>query len=238
MLLQIVIPVYNEADNIAVTLGEIAARVRTPHTILIIYDFDDDSTLPAVRSYIDKHGAGNISLIKNERGPGVLNALRTGLEQCREGAVLIVMADNSDDIGIVDAMYGKLNEGYDLVCGSRYMKGGRQIGGPPLKKLMTWTAGISLHLLTGIPVHDVSNSLKMYRTSLLRQITIESRGGFELGMEILVKAFAGGYRITELPVTWRARTAGRSHFQTLKWLPGYLHWYRYALSHSWFKRSA
>lgn len=237
MLLQIIIPVYNEAENIANTLGEIAGKVNTPHTILIIYDFDSDNTLPVVRSYIDKHNARNISLVKNAFGPGVLNAIRTGLGQCSDGAALVVMADTSDDIGIVDAMYGKLKEGYDLVCGSRYMKGGRQIGGPPVKKLMTWTAGISLHLLTGIPVHDVSNSFKMYRVSLLRQITIESRGGFELGMEILVKAFAGGYRITELPATWRARKAGKSRFQIMKWLPGYLHWYWYALRHSWFKRS-
>lgn len=238
MLLQIVIPVYNEADNIAGTLGEIAAKVSVPHTIQIVYDFDEDSTLPAARRYIETHGAGNISLVKNAYGPGALNAIRTGLDRCREGAALVVMADGSDDIGIVDAMFSKLNEGYDLVCGSRYMKGGRQPGGPLIKKMMTWTAGISLHLLTGIPTHDVSNSFKMYRVSLLRQISIESRGGFEVGMEILVKAFAGGGRITELPVTWRARRSGQSRFQTMKWLPGYLRWYWYALRHSRFKRSA
>ena len=235
MLLQIVIPVYNEADNIANTLGEIAARVSTPHTVLVIYDFDDDNTLPAVRSYIGQHSSTNIRLVKNAFGPGVLNAIRTGLEHCSEGAVLVVMADTSDDLGIADAMFGRINEGYDLVCGSRYMKGGRQIGGPLIKKMMTWTAGISLHLLTGIPTHDVSNSYKMYRVSMLKQFRIESRGGFELGMEILVKAFAAGYRITELPATWKTRCSGQSRFRIMQWLPSYLHWYWYALCWRWFK---
>jgi glycosyltransferase involved in cell wall biosynthesis len=157
MVLQIVVPVYNEANNIAETINQIAEKVRTSHSILIIYDFDGDNTLPVVSSYIREHNAKNIHLIKNTAGPGVLNAIKTGLEQCSEGAALVLMADTSDEIGIVDDMYARIEQGYDIVCGSRYMKGGRQIGGPVIKKAMTWTAGVSLHLLTGIATHDVSN---------------------------------------------------------------------------------
>lgn len=214
----------------------IAGKVSTHHTILIIYDTDDDNTLPAVYSYIEKHSSNNIKLIKNTSGPGVLNAIKTGFEYCSDGVALVVMADSSDDIGIVDAMYAKINEGFDIVCGSRYMKGGRQLGGPRLKKLMTWTAGVSLHLLTGIPTHDVSNSFKMYSVSLLKTIQIESTGGFELGMEILVKAFTEGRRITELPATWKDRVTGKSRFKIRKWTPHYLHWYFYALRWRYFKR--
>lgn len=226
--IQVIIPVFNEADNIGNTLGQIGLEVRTAHTILIVYDLDEDNTLPVVRSFIKAQGCDNIRLVKNKYGHGVLNAIKTGFESCSEGVALVVMADTSDDIGIIDSMLAKINEGYDLVCGSRYMKGGRQIGGPVLKKLMTRTAGVSLHILTGIPTHDVSNSFKMYRVSLLRDIHLESTGGFEIGMEILVKAFIGGYRITELPATWRDRMAGKSRFQIRKWLPNYLHWYFYA----------
>jgi len=226
--IQVIIPVYNEADNILHTLGELREKVRTEYDILIIYDFDGDNTLPVVNAYIAEQGCDNIRLIRNRYGNGVLNAIKTGFESCTDGVALVVMADTSDDIAIIDAMLEKINEGYDLVCGSRYMKGGRQVGGPLLKKLMTRTAGVSLHLLTGIPTHDVSNSFKMYRVSLLRDIHPESTGGFEIGMEILVKAFVRGYRITEIPSVWRNRVAGKSRFQITKWLPNYLHWYVYA----------
>lgn len=139
------------------------------------------------------------------------------------------MADLSDSLEIVDDMYQKILEGYDVVCGSRYMKGGKQIGGPLLKGLMSRTAGISLHLLTGINTHDISNSFKMYSRKLLNNITIESNGGFELGMEIAVKAYSMGYKITEIPSTWRDRSNGESRFKLFQWLPKYLHWYFYAL---------
>jgi len=227
--LQIIIPVYNEAENIGNTLSLIAGKVHTPYTIFIIYDMDTDNTLPVVRKYIDEHSCVNIRLIKNMFGSGVLNAIKTGFDSCSHGVALVVMADTSDDIDIVDAMFDKINEGFDLVCGSRYMKGGQQVGGPLIKKLMTRTAGVSLHLLTGIPTHDASNSFKMYRVSLLKEIQIESTGGFELGMEILVKAFTRGRHITELPATWRDRITGKSRFEIRKWTPHYLQWYFYAL---------
>jgi len=227
--LQIAIPVYNEAGNIAHTLGQIEAMVTVPHRILIIYDFDEDDTIPVVKELIKERKAENIFLVKNKYGRGVLNAIRTGFDSIKDGAILVVMADSSDDISIVDAMFAKINQGYDVVCGSRYMKGGRQIGGPKFKKFLSRTAGISLHLITGIPTRDATNSFKMYRKSLLDAIKIESRGGFEIGMEVVVKAFLKGYKIAEIPSTWQDRVAGKSRFKFGKWLPRYIRWYLYAV---------
>jgi hypothetical protein len=109
------------------------------------------------------------------------------------------------------------------------MKGGRHIGGPRLKKLFSRMAGVTLHLLTGIPTRDISNSFKMYRSSIIKSINIESRGGFEIGMEIVVKSYLKGYKITEVPSVWRDRVAGKSRFKLVKWAPEYLRWYFYAL---------
>jgi len=227
--LQIAIPVYNEAGNIAYTLRQIEAKVVTPHYIYIVYDFDEDNTIPVVKEFIREQKAENVFLIKNKYGKGVLNAIRTGFDSTQEGVVLVVMADSSDDMSIVDTMFEKINQGYDIVCGSRYMKGGKQIGGPRFKKFLSRTADISLHLITGIPTHDATNSFKMYRKSVLDDIEIESSGGFEIGMEIVVKAFLKGYKITEVPSTWRDRTAGKSQFRLFKWLPAYIWWYLFAL---------
>ena len=224
-MLSLVIPVYNEGENIAAALSEIKQKVKTPHETLVVYDFDEDNTLPVVKKHSE------IKLVKNKYGAGVLNAIKTGFESVPEGVVLVVMADLADDLGAVDLMFEKIKAGADIVCGSRYMKDGQQIGGPLLKRTMSRLAGVSLYYLAGIPTHDVTNSFKMYTKKLLNQIKIESNGGFELGMEIVVKAFAQGFRIEEVPSIWHDRTSGTSRFKLWQWLPKYLHWYFYALRH-------
>lgn len=224
-LVNIVIPVYNEGENITNTLADIETKVATKHHIFIVYDFDEDNTLAAVKRYADSKGDLPITLVKNKYGTGVLNAIKTGFECVDEGIVLVTMADLSDDLAKVDEMFNKVNQGYDIVCGSRYMKAGRQIGGRWFKKFLSRMAGISLHYLTGIPTHDITNSFKMYTKKVLNDITIESTGGFEVGMEIVLKAHFKGYKIAEVPSIWRDRSAGQSRFLLWKWLPKYLRWY-------------
>jgi hypothetical protein len=121
-----------------------------------------------------------------------------------------------------------VEQGADVVCGSRYMKGGRQIGGPLLKGLLSRAAGVSLHYLAGLPTRDATNSFKMYRTKFLQGLRFESSGGFEIGMEAVVKAYVCGGRVAELPSTWTDRVAGESRFRLWNWLPNYLRWYFYA----------
>jgi glycosyltransferase involved in cell wall biosynthesis len=235
MNLHILIPVYNEKDNITQTLDGIKSNVRTPHDISVIFDFDEDNTIPTVRDYIEKNPDSKIILLKNDYGRGVLNAIKKGLDSVQDGAALVTMGDCSDDYHDVDKMAEKIISGADMVCGSRYMKGGKQIGGPPLKGLISRIAGLSLNILTGIPTHDISNSFKMYSSDLLKKITIESVGGFEIGLEILVKCFAMNGKIEEIPTTWKDRSTGESRFKLLQWLPRYLHWYFYALKFRWLK---
>ena len=226
--MNIIIPVYNEADNIYRTLSEIEKQIHTPNRIIIVYDFEEDNTVPVIREIMEKRG--HIRLVKNRYGRGVLNAIKTGFDAVEQGIVLVIMADLSDELDRVDEMVAKMNEGYDLVCGSRYMKGGRQIGGQWLKTMLSRAAGLSLQYLIGIPTHDVTNSFKMYSKKLLSDIEIKSNGGFELGMEIAIKAYLKGYKISEVPTTWRDRLAGNSRFQLLNWLPKYLYWYLFAVT--------
>ena len=144
------------------------------------------------------------------------------------------MADLSDDYGIVDEMCFLMTNGFDLVCGSRYMKGGKQIGGPLIKKTISRFAGISLKYMAKMPVTDITNSFKLYRKSMVEKIKIESDGGFEIGMEIAVKAHLAGFKVTEIPCTWRDREQGMSRFRILKWAPKYLRWYFVALRERFF----
>ena len=167
-------------------------------------------------------------LHKNTRGRGALNAILSGFDYVPSGPLLVTMADLSDDLAVVDDMYRLYLEGAAVVCGSRYMKGGRQIGGPLLKRTLSRLAGVSLYWIRHFPTHDVTNNFKLYDKAFLDSITIESSGGFEIGMEITVKAFKAGKKITERPSAWYDRTAGESNFKLWQWLPSYLHWYFYA----------
>lgn len=230
--LELVIPVYNEAGTIEEVLGEIEGKLRMPHLVTIVYDSESDTTLPVLRVWQKSHA--NLRLLKNCHGRGALNAIKSGMENASTGVVLVMMADLADDLSNVGLMFAKINEGYDIVCGSRYMKGGRQVGGPLLKRWLSRLAGLSLYYLAGMPTRDVTNSFKMYRREVLKALPIESSGGFELGMEIVVKAQAAGFRITEVPAVWRDRQSGKSRFRLWRWLPGYLRWYWYGLRHGLF----
>jgi dolichol-phosphate mannosyltransferase len=232
--LSVVCPVYNEGTNIGPLLERLSRHISIPMELIVVYDHDDDDTLPALarlrRPFL-------VRTVKNRFGDGALNAIKTGFGEARGEATLVIMADLSDDLRAVPGMFELVRDGYDVVCGSRYMRGGRQIGGPILKGFLSRTAGLSLHWLAGVPTCDVTNSFKMYRSAFLRSITFESSGGFEIGMEAVVKAYVAGARIAEVPSTWTDRVTGQSRFRLWRWLPKYLRWYLYAFRGR-FRRSA
>ena len=226
----LVIPVHYEEESIGVALAALHATVREPFKALVVYDVDEDPTVAVVRD--GAVGWPEAELLQNAFGRGVLGALKTGFAASESEYTLVFMADLSDDPEVVNAMVAVADEGYDVVSGSRYMKGGAKVGGPVIKSFLSRTAGRSLHLLTRIPTHDATNALRLYRTSFLRETPIESVGGFEVTMELTIKAYLEGRRLAEVPATWRDRAAGKSKFSFRRWLPHYVRWYLYAIVRS------
>jgi dolichol-phosphate mannosyltransferase len=222
--LTIILPVYNEGPNIEGVLAGIADKVRAEsREVLVVYDFDEDDTVPEVKRLQAR--MPDVRLQRNDIGRGVLNAIRAGFQAGRAPYLLVMMADGSDEPEVVDAMLARARDGADVVAGSRYVKGGAQVGGPLLKSTLSRVAGLSLHWLGGMPIHDPTSNFKLYSRRLLDAVTIESVAGFELAIELTVKAYLLGLRIEEVPTTWRDRTAGASRFQIWAWLPQYLRWY-------------
>ena len=219
----IVLPVYNEGKAVEPVLRALADAVRTPHELVVVYDFDGDTTVPVIGRLIGE--IPGLRGLRNDLGRGVLNAMKAGIAGTSAPYVLISMADGSDDPTAVDRMVALARDGADVVSASRYMRGGRQIGGPPLKRLMSRVAGLTLHWFARVPTHDPTNNFKLYSRRYLDSILIESTAGFELALELTVKAMLAKRRIAEIPTTWRDRTAGQSNFKLRKWLPHYLHWY-------------
>lgn len=227
--LSVIIPAYNEGENIVPVLEGLHQKVHVaPREVLVICDFAQDTTVPVVERLQAVYP--DVRLVLNRFGRGALNALKTGMLDARAPHVLVTMADLSDDLESVDAMYRlAVRDDADVVAGSRYMRGGGQEGGPFVKRTLSRAAGLSLHYLGGVGTHDPTNNFKLYSRRLLQAIRIESTGGFELALELTVKAHLGGFTVAELPTHWTDRTAGESHFQLRRWLPHYLHWYREAM---------
>jgi dolichol-phosphate mannosyltransferase len=225
--LALLVPVYNEAENFPRLIAEVEQHVPPPYTMYVVYDFDGDSTLPVARQLAA--GRPWLRLVKNREGRGVVGAIRTGFEQVSAGPVLVLMADLSDDLSVVRRMLSLYREGFRIVCASRYMRGGRQEGGPWLKRTLSRLAGLSLRALVDFPTCDATNNFRLYDAALVGRLGIESRGGFELALELTAKAVRRGVPVAEVPTTWRDRTAGQSRFRLAKWLPRYLYWYIYAL---------
>jgi dolichol-phosphate mannosyltransferase len=224
----LVVPVYNEGENIA-AFCRMLEKAPAGYELLLCHDSPDDTTLPALDRLAEAEKPAVVRRILNTLGPGVRYAIEAGMRAARAPVVVVSMADVSDDVSRIGEMVSRAEDGADVVCASRYMRGGHQIGGPRFKALLSRIAGVTLHHFSGLPTHDPTNSFKAYRTEFLRRTPIESREGFALSLELTVKAHFSGGRVEEVPATWRGRTKGQSRFRLLHWLPHYLRWYFWAL---------
>jgi glycosyltransferase involved in cell wall biosynthesis len=230
-LISVVVPVYQEAENIQPFLRDLQAHLHEPHEVLIVYDFPEDNTLPAIAAL--QPPCPQVRLVHNTLGRGVLNALKAGFQASRGDVVLVMMADRSDEPKDIAAMAGLVRSGADVVAGSRYTRGGRQEGGPLLKRTLSRLAGVSLHYLAGLPIRDATNNFRAYSRRVIEQLPIEGKASFAVALELTLKAHWRGWRLAEVPTTWHDRTAGQSRFRLFAWLPHYLRWYLRALRHAW-----
>jgi len=229
----VVVPVFHEAETIGPFCRAVLAELPPGYELLVCYDVPDDSTLPRLAALPPEDKPADLKLVHNTLGKGVRYAIEAGMRAASAPVVLVTMVDLSDDYRIVGDMVARAEAGTAVVCASRYMPGGRQIGGPWLKGQLSRAAGLSLHWLAGLPTRDPTNSFKAYRRDFLERTPIESTAGFSLGLELTVKAHFAGERVEEIPATWRDRTAGESRFRLTAWLPLYLHWYLWALRRRW-----
>ncbi len=231
--LDIVIPAYNEGENILEVLRALGRDVQTSIRVFICYDFDDDRTLSALeRAGVDFE----IVLVKN-RGRGVHDAVMTGFEATTAPAVLTFGADEANNAKIIDAMYTKLREGNDIVVASRLLPGGAMEGGPRFKSLVVTTASYILHRVAFLPATDATYAWRMFSRKILNTVAIESTQGFTYAIELLVKCHRLGWRIAEVPAQWLPRARGQSRFNFRKWLPHYARWFFYALGTTYLRKS-
>jgi dolichol-phosphate mannosyltransferase len=222
----VVIPAYNEGDHILPVLDRIFEAVHLPCEVLVVVDAPDDTTVPVVDEYALKEP--RLRCVVNTYGRGPANAIRYGIDAAAAPVAVVTMADGCDDPRQIDDLARLVDRGVAVAAASRYMPGGQQVGGPGLKGMMSKSAGRSLRLLAHIGTRDATNSFKAYSTEFVRSVGIDSRDGFELGIELTAKARRMRLPVAEIPTIWLDRQAGVSNFRVTKWIPGYLRWYRFA----------
>ncbi|MEO6192404.1 MAG: glycosyltransferase [Thermoanaerobaculia bacterium] len=229
----VIVPVFHEAETIGPFCRAVRGAFPPGYELLVCHDMPEDRTLPALAALGPEEKPETVRLVHNTLGRGVRYAIEAGMQAARGPVVIVTMVDLSDDYRIVEEMVARAEAGAAVVCPSRYMPGGQQIGGPWFKGMLSRAAGLTLHGLAGLPTRDPTNSFKAYRKDFLERTPIESEAGFSLGLELTVKAHFAGERVEELPATWRDRTAGESRFRLAAWLPLYLRWYVWALRKRW-----
>jgi dolichol-phosphate mannosyltransferase len=222
----IVIPAYNEGEHIISGLDRIVASVRENAEVLVVVDSESDTTIAPVTDYAVNHPA--VRVLVNDYGRGPAHAIRYGINNAAAPTVVVTMADGCDDPRQIEDLVLLVQRGVVVAAASRYMAGGQQVGAPRFKSFLSRLAGTSLHVFANAGTRDATNSFKAYDAEFVRSVGIDSRDGFEIGLELTAKARRLRLPVAEIPTIWLDRTFGTSNFHVAKWIPKYFYWYRFA----------
>jgi glycosyltransferase involved in cell wall biosynthesis len=222
----VVIPVYNEGESVVRCLDRILREVMLPAEVLIVHDMPEDTTVPYAQEIARRDP--RVRTVLNTYGSGPANAIRFGIDAARAPVAVVTMADGCDDPRQIDDLARLVDRGVVVAAASRYMPGGQQVGGPRFKRIASRWAGRSLHTLARVGTRDATNSFKAYDTDFVREVGIESRTGFEIGIELAAKATRLRRPVAEIPTIWLDRQLGESRFDVGRFLPSYLRWYFFA----------
>lgn len=207
----VVIPAYNEEGCIELTVRHLYLELtanKVPHEIVVVDDGSSDKTWQILTDLVKD--IPTLKPIKNVGAHGFGRAVICGLENFQADAVAIMMADNSDDANDVVLYWQKLNEGYDCVFGSRFIKGGGVIDYPIHKLIMNRMANMFVKVLFNISYNDTTNAFKAYRKSVILGCMPFISPHFNLTVEIPLKAMVRGFSWTVMPITWKNRRTGIS----------------------------
>jgi dolichol-phosphate mannosyltransferase len=209
--LSVVMPAHNEAGSIAETLrqtSELLEAEGIDYEIIVVDDASEDGTAAVVETITRDHPHIRCVLSNNPRGFGF--AVRSGLDEFTGDAVVVMMADGSDDPADLVRYYELLEQGYDCVFGSRFLPQSRVYGYPLFKRTINRLANWFIRLLFRHGYNDTTNAFKAYRREVIETSQPLMSNHFNLTVELPLKAFVRGHSFAVIPISWRNRTSGQS----------------------------
>jgi dolichol-phosphate mannosyltransferase len=236
-LLSVVIPARDEAGCIASTVEHLHLELTLhgiPHEIIVVDDGSTDETWRILQELTRENAA--LRPVKNAGPHGFGRAVVTGIGAAAGDAVVIMMADESDDCRDVVRYWKLLNEGWDCVFGSRFIRSGGTIDYPWLKLCINRAANLFIRLLLRIPLNDTTNAFKAYRRTTLDGCRPFLSPHFNLTVELPLKAIVRGYSWTVVPITWRNRQTGTAKLKIREMGSRYLFIVAYVWLEKYFSR--
>jgi dolichol-phosphate mannosyltransferase len=205
----VVIPARDEDGSLAATVEHLHLELtlnHVPHEIVVVDDGSKDKTWEVLQQL--KQKIPTLRPIQNTGEHGFGRAITFGLRHCTGDAVVIMMADESDDARDAVRYWKLLNDGWDCVFGSRFIKGGSTIDYPKFKLFVNRLANFFIRVIFGIPLNDTTNAFKAYRRKVIQGCEPLIAPHFNLTVELPLKAIVRGYSWTVTPITWRKRRFG------------------------------
>tara|TARA_Y100000590_G_scaffold225618_1_gene255034 strand:+ start:4456 stop:5160 length:705 start_codon:yes stop_codon:yes gene_type:complete len=233
MKLDIIIPVYNEDENIIKLIKKMESEIVSNFRILICYDSESDRTLTHLK---DKNILSKEILYIKNPGQGPNSAIIEGINFSNAEIILVYMADDFENVKLINHMVSLVDQGSDLVIPSRFVKGGKMLGAKKMKKSITVIGSYLIYYIARIPFKDCTNAFKMFSSKLKNEINLESKTGFTFALELVTKSHLLKKKIIEIPSTWIEIENRKSNFKVLKWLPNYIYWLLYAIIKNLFKK--
>ncbi len=237
MKLSVVIPAHNEEGSIGPTISQLYEKLKQndiPHEILVVNDNSNDSTIQILEAL--KISIPTLQYVSNTGTNGFGFAVRFGLERFTGDCVAIMMADLSDSPDDLVKFYKKLNEGYDCVFGSRFIKGGNTYDYPKIKLVINRVANGIVQLAFGIRYNDTTNAFKLYRKETMDGLKPFLASHFNLTLELPLKAIVRGYSYAVLPNSWTNRKTGESKLKIREMGSRYFFILLYCLIERFFSR--
>ena len=236
-LLSIVIPARDEEGCIASTVEHLNVELKlrgVPHEIVVVDDGSSDRTWTILQDTAAR--IPELRPLQNDGEHGFGRAVQRGLDEMHGDAAAIMMADESDDCRDVVRYWDKLNEGYDCVFGSRFMKGGGVIDYPAFKLFVNRLANRFLGVLFRIKLNDTTNAFKAYRRTVIDGCRPLIAPHFNLTVELPLKAIVRGYSWAVIPITWRNRRHGAAKLKIAEMGSRYLFVTLYVWLEKYFSR--